>query len=461
MTIVAKKIVEPTLTVNSLPIDLTQETMNQRKENLLEQMRVNHLDVVVIYADREHGANFEYFTGFLPRFEEALCVIHQNGKTYLLLGNENTKMVNYARISAELIHVPFFSLPNQPMQNDDYFINYLKQAEISTTHHVAAIGWKNFSSSVEQNQTLYDIPYFIVDALKKLVDPTGLLINGASLLIAPETGIRTVNNANELVHYEYGATLAGIGVLNTLNRIAVGKTELELAQTLAKEGQPTNVTTICATGERFTQATLYPRNKPVTLGDPFSLTVSYKGGLSSRAAYVARGKADLPLAVQEYEINVTHPYFNALVTWLQTIKIGSKAKEVYQAIEHVLPKNQYHWTLNPGHYVADEEWLASPFYQESTAKIKSGQLFQLDIIPKVAGYGGVGCEDGVALADQALREEIQRDYPEVWDRFVRRRKYISECLGIELSEEILPMNDIVCYYRPFLLNQELALVIEK
>lgn len=461
MKVIAEKIVAPELTVNPLPIDLTQETMNQRKENLLVQMRANNLDVVLIYADREHGANFEYFTGFIPRFEEALCVIHQSGKTYLLLGNENTKMVNYSRISSELIHVPFFSLPNQPMQNDDYLINYLKQAGISKGHHVAAIGWKNFSSTVEQNQTLYDIPYFIIDELKQLVHPAGSLINGAYLLIEPETGIRTVNNANELVHYEYGATLSGIGILNTLNQIAIGKTELELARTLAKEGQPTNVTTICATGERFTHATLYPRNQSVTLGDTFSLTVGYKGGLSSRAAYIAKEKSDLPTSVQAYETKVAHPYFKALVTWLQTIKIGLEAREVYRAIERVLPKNQYHWTLNPGHYVADEEWMASPFYPESTVKIKSGQLFQLDIIPKIAGYGGVGCEDGVALADQTLREEIQRNYPDVWDRFVRRRKYMSECLGIELSEEILPMNDIVCYYRPFLLNQELALVIEK
>ena len=44
---------------------------------------------MLIYGDLEHGSNFEYLTGFLPRFEEALLAVHQNGTAYLLLCNEN------------------------------------------------------------------------------------------------------------------------------------------------------------------------------------------------------------------------------------------------------------------------------------------------------------------------------------------------------------------------------------
>lgn len=456
MKVELKSISMPKMSENVNPVDLTTETMNGRLTRLLKQMEKNNLDTFIVYADREHGANFEYFTGFVPRFEEALLVIHRCGEAYLLLGNENTKMVKYARLQAKLIHVPFFSLPNQSMEDDTYLVEIFKKANISEDSRVALAGWKNFTSSFEDNSYLFDVPYFIVDALKKVIKNDKNLINGCSILISPGHGIRTVNNANELAHYEYGATLAGNGVLKTMNNIVVGKTELELANELAIDGQPNNVVTICATGERFTNATLYPRNKKVNLGDRFSASVGYKGGLSSRAGYVANDSRDLPEDERDYEEILAKPYYNAVVTWLEKVKVNEKAVDVYGAINDALPQEIYNWKLNPGHYVADEEWMSSPFYPNSEVKLRSGQLFQIDIIPTIAGYGGVGCEDGIALADEQLRSELAAKYPETWARILRRRGFLKDRLGINISDDILPLNDIVGYYRPYLLNHDLA-----
>jgi len=460
MQIAIKKIKQPELSKDLKPIDLTAETIRSRKEALLAEMTKQGIDVAVIYADREHGSNFEYFTGFIPRFEEALLVVHQNGKAFLLLGNENTKMVQYARLDTELIHVPFFSLPNQPMEDDAPFKDYLVRAKILEDSKVAVIGWKNFTSTIEENHTFFDLPYFIVEGLKQVVKDEKQLVNGAYLLIGSENGIRTINNANEIAHYEYGATLAGIGILKTINSLELGKTELDLAGNLAQFGQPNSITTICAVGTRFTNATLYPRDKSVELGATFSTSVGYKGGLSSRAAYVANTKADLPEAVRDYEDKVAKPYYHAFCTWLENIHIGMKAEKLYDEIEAVLPKEDYHWELNPGHFVADEEWMSSPFYKGSKVEIKSGQLFQIDIIPKVEGYGGVSCEDGVAIADSELCHKLESDYPEVWARICRRKAYMKNELSIKLPEEVLPLNDLVAYYRPYLLNHDYAFSID-
>ena len=460
MNIILKEVEMPTLSENVVPVDLTKETMDERKDKLLNVMQKRDLDTVIIYADREHGSNFEYFTGFIPRFEEALLVVHKDGRAFLLLGNENTKMVNYSRIKAELIHVPFFSLPNQPMENDETLENIFKQADIKEGSQVAVIGWKNFTSTFEENKYLYDVPYFIIDTLKKLIKNDQNLVNGCDLLISPKDGIRTINNANEIAHYEYGETLAGIGVLNTINHIAIGKTELELANHLLIDGQPNSITTVCATGDRFTNATLYPRDKQVKMGDKFSTSVGYKGGLSSRAAYVANNQEDMPILEKDYEEVLAKPYYKAIATWLETIKVGLDASEMYDTIETVLPKDVYHWELNPGHFVADEEWMSSPFYPNSTASVKSGQLFQIDIIPKIAGYGGVGCEDGVAIANETLREELKKNYPDTWSRISKRQTYIKDVLNINISEDVLPLNDVVAYYRPYLLNHSLAFSVE-
>ncbi|MDF7639390.1 aminopeptidase P family N-terminal domain-containing protein [Lactobacillus sp. ESL0791] len=446
----------PKLTEDAVPVKLTEETMTQRKEKLLQQMKKRNLDTVVIYADREHGANFEYFTGFVPRFEEAMLVIHKTGKAFLLLGNENTKMVEHARIQAELIHVPFFSLPNQPMKDEAPLENVFRQAQIETTARIALIGWKNFTSTCEDNTHLYDVPYYLVDALKKISENPANIVNGTDMLISAVSGLRTINNANEIAHYEYGATLAGIGVLRTINAVAPGKTETELANNLALDGQPNNVFTICAAGERFTDGNFYPENKAVQLGEPFSTSVGYKGGLSSRAAYVATDQTDLPASQQDYVSKLAAPYYGAVVTWLENMRIGNKANDIYDAIESAIPKKDYHWKLNPGHFVADEEWLSSPFYPGSAARIKSGQMLQVDIIPSIAGYGGTGCEDGVAIADKQLRAELADYYPTTWKRMCRRQKFIREELHIKIADEVLPLNDIVAYYRPYLLNHKMA-----
>jgi len=125
-----QKTAAPQLDKDVLPVQLTDETMDIRKASLLKKMQADNFDAVVIYADLEHGGNFEYFTGFVPRFEEALLVIHQSGEAYLVLGNENLNKVPFARIAATAVHLPHFSLPNQPMETTLSVPAILKQTKL-------------------------------------------------------------------------------------------------------------------------------------------------------------------------------------------------------------------------------------------------------------------------------------------------------------------------------------------
>lgn len=100
-------------------------------------------------------------------------------------------------------------------------------------------------------------------------------------------------------------------------------------------------------------------------------------------------------------------------------------------------------------------------YANSAETLKSGMIVQIDIIPSVAGYSGTSCEECIALADGALQAQIQRDYPELWQRISTRRHYIINTLGIDLSDEVIPLSNTVACLRPFLLNKQLALVCRK
>lgn len=438
-----------------IPVMLSDETMQNRKARLLESMQRDGFDAVVVYADLEHGSNFEYLCGFLPRFEEALLILHANGKAFMVLGNENLNKAGKARIEAVPIHMPHFSLPNQPMQTEKSVAQILASCELEDAEKIGLIGWKNFTSHVEDNHLLFDLPYFVVEALKTVCGKAQFT-NAAYLLIG-ENGVRTTNNANEFAHYEYGAALAGNCILKTMDRLKVGKTEMEMAETLAADGQRHSVVTIMATGARFEKANLYPGNKQIQCGDKISITTGFKGGLQSRAGYAVECAEQLPEKEQDYLKAVAIPYFETVKTWLETIEIGISGNDLYEAVEAVLPKEKYGWTLNPGHLCADEEWMSSPIYPQSEETLQSGMLFQIDIIPSVNGYGGVSCESGILLADEQLRKAIAKEYPAVWERIVKRRAYMQEVLGIRIQEDVLPTSMATAYLRPYLLKKEMAL----
>lgn len=436
------------------PVELTDETIKKRKEDVLYKMNKDGFDAIVIYADLEHGSNFEYLVGFLPRFEEALLVLHSNGKAFLALGNENLNKAEKSRINAEAIHIPHFSLPNQPMNTNNTIVELLKKTKIDKAKKIGLVGWKHFTSKTENNQFLYDIPYYIVDALKSI--GTAKFVNATYMFIG-ENGVRTTNNANEFAHYEFGAALAGNCLLNAVRAIKEGMLEMEVASKLEMYGQRHSVVTIMASGPRFVKANMYPRFNKIERGDPISITVGYKGGLQSRCGFAISDESELPKGQEDYLDIIVKPYFNAVKTWLENIHIGMIGAELYELIEDVLPKEKYGWSLCPGHLCADEEWLSSPIYANSNEIIKSGMLFQIDIIPSIEGYNGISCESGILIANEQLRKDIQRYYPQIWKRILKRRSYMIKELGIQISEEIIPTSIATAYCQPFLLNKSLAL----
>lgn len=456
--ITLKKIIPPKKDNEAKIYQLTDETMEYRKEKVISAMRKADIDSLVIYCDLEHGGNFSYLTGFVTRFEESLLVLHQTGEAFLVLGNENTKMANYSRITAELIHTPLFSLPDQPMDNEKQLANVLATAKITEGKKVGLVGWKLFTTG-DDNHKLYDLPAFIVSTVEELVGESAVS-NRTDLFIHSDYGVRSQNNANEIAYYEFGSSLASDCVLSAIDEVEIGKTEMEIGSHLVKYGQTTNVIPIVATGERFANAFISPTDKKVKLGDKLSITTGFKGGLASRSGYAAKSAEDLPENQKDYIEKVAAPYYSAVVAWLENIKIGMLGRELYAAIDQVLPKATYNWHLNPGHLTSDEEWMSSPIKKESEISLRSGMMLQIDIIPSVSGYAGTSCESGIALADENLRNELAKLYPNVWQRITNRQEYIRKILNIDLPDEVLPLSSGVAFYTPFFLESDLALVKE-
>ena len=111
------KVPEPLRDCSGKPVPLTDDTIQERLDKVLDGMRRRGLDQLVIYCDVEHSGNFNYLAGFFTRFEESLLIVNSDGELHFVLGNENLNKASKARIAVEqdgVVHAPLFSLPNQP-----------------------------------------------------------------------------------------------------------------------------------------------------------------------------------------------------------------------------------------------------------------------------------------------------------------------------------------------------------
>lgn len=459
-TVELKQVPEPVRDCPAAPVPLSDATIAERLRKVLERMRARRLDQLVVYDDVEHAGNFAYLAGFFTRFEEGLLVIDADGPACFVLGNENLNKAGKARIHARATHAPMLSLPNQPQMPSVPLFARLREAGIRPGARVGVAGWKLFTAPGVDPSSTFDVPAFIIDALREAVGADGTLVNATDIFIGVD-GARTTNNANEVAHYEFGAALASDSMLDALDALNVGVREMDLGDALVRRGQHTSVVTIAAAGPRFVQANMFPTTNQVKVGDPISLTVGYAGGLSSRAGFAVREASELPAGQGDWLEKVAAPYFAAYAHWLELIHVGMTGGELFDEVERVLPRATYGWTLCPGHLTAEEEWLCSPVYEGSREVIRSGMIFQVDIIPSVPGYGGVNAESTVVLADDALKSDIRAQYPEMWGRMGRRRAYLTEVLGIELSPDVLPLCSTVAYLRPYLLDHTRALVLRR
>jgi hypothetical protein len=68
-------------------------------------------------------------------------------------------------------------------------------------------------------------------------------------------------------------------------------------------------------------------------------------------------------------------------------------------------------------------------------------------------------EDGVVLADETLRGQLQTDYPDCLTRCQQRREFMANVLGLKLAEEVLPLSNIPAIVPPFFLEPQTVLAI--
>lgn len=408
-----------------------------------------------VYADREHSANILFLSGFDPRFEEAALLLGPNGQRIIVTGNESESFTAISPLpNLQTLLCQSMSLMAQDRTRKPSLETVLREAGLKAGDTVGVIGWKYLEAEEWHDERPgFLVPHSMIVTLARIVGGYEGLTDETALLMSPRDGLRSIVDSDQIAASEWASARASASVWSALSKARPGQREIEAAANLAYAGEPLSAHTMFTSGD--SQTPIHGLNSPgarvLSKGDGITTAVGYWGGLSSRAGLLDDSNDEF--------VGLAAAYFDGLLRWYETADIGLTGGALNDAVIDKLAEGGLRPALNPGHLVSYDEWSHSPVRPGSTDALRSGMVFQVDVIPTPMPAGAaLNCEDAVAIADAGLRAEIATRHPEVWARIEARRNFMRESLGVPLRESLLPLSNIPLVLPPLWLAHDRVLV---
>lgn len=445
------------------PIELSDAVYEMRTKLLIERIQQAGLTHAVIYGDREHFSNLEYFTKYDCRFEEAILVASADGTCHLVIGNEGWGFSDIVPITVKRHLYQNFSLQGQPRAASKMLREILKDCGIDANAQIGLCGAKYFEAAyVETDPAVtFDAPAYLVDALQTAAHS---VINFTDALTGCPNGIRMrLYTAEEIAWAEAAANRTAAVVQRMFANVQPGMAEYELPALCGVGFDAHSMHPICNFGDRSVALGMAtPGTRRLQEGDPCGFCYGIRGHLTSRVGIAAHGPETVRSDLLPFIDTFYKKHFEALCAWYETLRIGATGHDLYHSVMDLIGAPEFGVTLNPGHYIATEEWPNAISADGSTTPVLANCMMQADII--ASGSNPVRtsiCEDGVVVADASMRDALAQQYPEVFARMQRRRAVMRDCLGITLHEEVLPLSNLNAAYFPFMLNTGLVFANQK
>lgn len=354
-----------------------------------------------------------------------------------------------------------FSLTGQP--NDWRSLplpELLKGCGLKAGCKVGLIDWKLYRKGLfPAGELVTGTPYYIVQALAGIAGLENIC-NATDILLDCEYGLRHHVTAKEIVQFDAAGTKVSRGVYNFIKNIKPGMREVEAAELLCFDGQPLTMHPTINFGDKHVAVGLGSSRYDKKLDYGLAMGVGYglRGCLVHKSGMYIRSKNDLPEEKKDFLDSLLKPYFASVVKWYEMMKIGMPGGEVYQMVEDTLGMEKFGIGLNPGHLGHTDEWTNSPFYAGSTVRLHSGMVLQCDYtVGFQSPFMSAHVEDGLVLADSALREEIKEISPACWKRIAARQQFVRDVLNIDLPSEALPLSDLACVCFPYMADVGMVL----
>ena len=348
------------------------------------------------------------------------------------------------------------SLTDQPRDRSRPLETILQDEGVSAGVRVGVAGWKSYA-----RRDWLETPAYLVDTLRELVGPSGAVENANDLFIDPATGLRTVNEVEQLIAFEYAACHTSEGVKHLL-RGSEARADRAAGRAAPRlERDAAVVPPHAHRGSARAPRPPEPRRSARSSGATPSRPRSESGGRSrvARASSWPTRRSSRT-ASGDYVERLVAPYFEAIAEWYSAIRVGQTGGTLQAIIDRRLGDPFFGIFLNPGHLLHLDEWVASPVGPGSEIGLRSGSAMQVDVIPATGTpWFTSNIEDGIAIADEALRGELAERDPALWRRVQARRAFMRDALGIELHEDVLPLSNIPAWLPPFLLDTGRAMTV--
>ena len=431
-----------------------------RLQAVTERMRREGLHFLTVYADREHFANLAYLTGLDPRFEEALLLLDARGRRLLLVGNEGLGYLPDPALRCETVLFQEFSLLGQPRDRSAPLRKILSGFGIGPGVRIGSAGWKYFEGpNVEGGSLALEVPSYLADLLRDLAGSREAVCNATALFMNPADGLRASNSADEIARFEFASVRTSESMLAALRSLAEDVTERDFARHYDGGGLPCSCHPMASFGEKVKRGLSSPSSNRARRGDDFTAAFGVYGALTARAGLVARGPEDLAPALREFFPRFGAGYVEVVAAWYEHVKVGAVSGAVFAAVEARRDPSLFDFAVNPGHLIHLDEWVHSPFAAGSAVLLRSGMALQMDIIPISRGpFCYVNAEDGIVLADDALRAELAARYPDCYARIEARRNFMRASLGMRVDESVLPLSNMPGWLPPYALDLGRAFV---
>lgn len=469
-----KKIIEKrvpvTLCENPVPIVeseipvTTKEDYLGRIESLWAMPQAQEYNVIVVYGDREHFSNILYFTGYDPRFEEALLILKRGEKPVILVGNEGMGYVPKIPYDIKAVLFQTFGLMGQPNEDSEPLEDIFRREIGGTNGKIGLAGWKFYRDDLFNLEgCVTDVPHYITETLRIAADGREIC-NAVDLLMDNEYGLRHHASAKEIIQFELQGTKISRGVYRALKNMKEGMSEIEVSRLLEIDGEPECTHPNVNFGDAHAALGL---NSPeyhsrLAYGSPAGAGYGMRGSLVHKMGMFIRTTEDLPECRRHYVEELAKPYFSSVAGWYEMMKPGTEFGEIYDMVEKELGFEKYNIVLNPGHLIHTDEWTNSPFVKGSKVKVRSGMVLQCDYTVCFKDpYLPCHIEDGLAIGNEALHNEIKEMSPSCYERIKARRKFMTEVLGINLPEEVLPLSDLPAVCFPYMADTSVVLAVEK
>lgn len=252
------------------------EDYRKRIEMLLKRLAAEKCDFVVVYGDREHFANIEYFSGYDPRYEEALLVLDADGRATLVVGGEGWGYSFKVPITVNRVLYPNFSPQGQSREGMRSLSDIFRDCGIRYDSKVGIIGYKYFESGdISDCQHKYDVPAYILDELFEVADKSQAR-NITRFMTNPKDGLRTcARTAKEIAYFEYRCGMASMYVYRMLKCMRPNISERELSIKAEAYATPIGMFPIVTFGENLSYVFASPGEKKLRIGEVAGLSCAY------------------------------------------------------------------------------------------------------------------------------------------------------------------------------------------